>query len=330
MTGGELKIEVLPAGRRGAGVRPARRGLQGHARRWARRAGLSLRQAERARAVGLGAGVRHGRQHAARVAPVRRRQGAAAKALRVDRRQRGLVPLRADADAAARLVQEADHQERRFQGPQVPHGRHFDRRVHRARRRRQPAARRRNRAGHGPRADRRGGVQQRLVGSRAWVRRRLQGVHAAKLPPECRAVRDHVQQGQVRRAAREDARHHRQCGRCGVRRHGVEGDRSLLQGLHRVAEREATSSSTRHRTRCCKASSPPTTPSPPRSPPRTRSSRRSKRRRRRSRRAPSSGSSIPTSTGEWRSTIISGRGSRRRNRRTAPRSAPLRGQGRRE
>jgi TRAP-type mannitol/chloroaromatic compound transport system substrate-binding protein len=36
------------------------------------------------------------------------------------------------ADAAARLVQEADHQGRGLQGPQVPHGRHLDRRVHRA------------------------------------------------------------------------------------------------------------------------------------------------------------------------------------------------------
>ena len=53
------------------------------------------------------------------------------QALRVDRRQRGVVPVRADADAAARLVQEADHQDRGLQGPQVPHRRHLDRRVHR-------------------------------------------------------------------------------------------------------------------------------------------------------------------------------------------------------
>ena len=65
--------------------------------------------------------------------------------LHLDRRQRRFVPLRADADAAARLVQEADHQARRFQGPQVPHRRHLDRRVHRHGRRGQRAARRRNR-----------------------------------------------------------------------------------------------------------------------------------------------------------------------------------------
>ena len=43
-----------------------------------------------------------------------------------DRRERRVVPLRADADPAARLVQEADHQGRRHQGPQVPHRRHLD------------------------------------------------------------------------------------------------------------------------------------------------------------------------------------------------------------
>ena len=54
-----------------------------------------------------------------------------AQALQLDQRQRGVVPLRADADPAARLVQEADHQGRGLQRAQVPHRRHFDRRVHR-------------------------------------------------------------------------------------------------------------------------------------------------------------------------------------------------------
>ena len=44
--------------RRGAGVPVARRGLQGRARRRSRRAGLSLRQADRAGAVGLRPGLR--------------------------------------------------------------------------------------------------------------------------------------------------------------------------------------------------------------------------------------------------------------------------------
>ena len=75
--------------------------------------------------------------------------------------QRGVVPVRADADPAARLVQEAGHQARGLQGPQVPHRRPRDRHVHRDGRGGQPAARRRNRAGDGPRPARRGRVQQR-------------------------------------------------------------------------------------------------------------------------------------------------------------------------
>ena len=38
---------------------------------------------------------------------------------------------------------------------------------------------------------------------------RVQGVHAAELPPERRAVRDHVQQDQIRRAAGQDQGDHR-------------------------------------------------------------------------------------------------------------------------
>ena len=49
-----------------------------------------------------------------------------------------------------------------------------------------------------------------LVGPAARLPGRLEDLHAAELPPERRAVRDHVQQDQVRRAAREDARDHRQ------------------------------------------------------------------------------------------------------------------------
>ena len=110
-------------GRGGAGVRAARRGVEGHARRRPRRARVPLRQADGARALGLGSGLRHGRQHAALLAQVRRRQAAPRQALQVDRRQRGVLPVRADADPAARLVQEADHQARRLQGAQVPHRR---------------------------------------------------------------------------------------------------------------------------------------------------------------------------------------------------------------
>ena len=66
--------------------------------------------------------------------------------------------------------------------------------------------------------------------------RRLQGLHAAELSPERRAVRDHVQQGQVRRAARQDEGDHRQRGGRSFRRHVLEGDRPLFQGLCRDAD----------------------------------------------------------------------------------------------
>ncbi len=81
MTGGELKIEVLPAG----AVVPAFQLLDavskgvldgGHGvlvYHYGKQTG--------ARAVGLGSGLRHGREHAAVLAQVRRRQGTARKAL---------------------------------------------------------------------------------------------------------------------------------------------------------------------------------------------------------------------------------------------------------
>ena len=114
MTGGELKIEVLPAG----AVVPAFHLLDavskgtldgGHGvlvYHYGKQTALAL--------WGSGPGYRHGRQHAAVLAQIWRRQGAARQALCLDRRQRGLVPLRTDADAAARLVQEAGHQGRRI------------------------------------------------------------------------------------------------------------------------------------------------------------------------------------------------------------------------
>ena len=90
-------------------------------------------------------------------------------------------PYGADGDAAARLVQKADHQGRRLQGPQIPHRRHLHRHVHRHGRGGERAAGRRNRAGDGPRPARRGGVQQRHLRPPPRLPRRLQGLHAAKL-----------------------------------------------------------------------------------------------------------------------------------------------------
>ena len=132
------------------------------------------------------------------------------QALRVDRRERRVLPVRAASDAAARLVQEADHQGGRLQGHEVPDRRHLDRPVPGHGRGGERAARRRDRAGDGPRPAGRGRIQQRELRPAARFPGRLQGVHAAKLPPERRAVRDHVQQDEVRRAAGQDEGDHRQ------------------------------------------------------------------------------------------------------------------------
>jgi hypothetical protein len=125
MTGGDLKIDVLPAG----AVVPAFQLLDavskgtldgGH--------GVLVYHYGKQTALAL-----WGSGPATRWTPTCCSPGtnmAAArncsKALRLDRRERRVVPVRADADPAARLVQEADHQARRHQGPQVPHRRHLD------------------------------------------------------------------------------------------------------------------------------------------------------------------------------------------------------------
>src|SRR5262249_4031052 len=103
--------------RRGARLPAARRGFQGRSRWWSRCAGLSLWQADGARAVGVRTRLRDGCQHAAGLAQIRRRQGASAKALLLDRRQRRLVPLRPDVYTATGLVQKTHYQAGRLQGP---------------------------------------------------------------------------------------------------------------------------------------------------------------------------------------------------------------------
>ena len=191
MTGGDLKIEVLPAG----AVVPAFGLLDavskgtldgGH--------GVLVYHYGKQTALALwGSGPAYGMDANMLLSWHKYGGGKRApdQALRVDRRQRRVLPLRADADAAARLVQEADHQGRRLQGAQVPHRRHLDRRVPGPGRGGERAARRRDRPGDGPGAPRRGRVQQRDLRPHPRLRRRLQGVHAAELPPERRAVRDH-------------------------------------------------------------------------------------------------------------------------------------------
>ena len=152
-------------------------------------------------------------------------------------------------------------------------------------------------------------VQQRDLGPPARLPGRVQGVHAAELPPERRAVRDHVQQDEVRRAAREDAarssptRSTRLPPTCRGRRS------TATRRTTSSCRRRTRSSSTRRRTRSCRSSS--------------RSTTRSRRRRsaresavqgdhrlaegvRRARGA--SGTWTPTSTAAWRTTTTSAAG----------------------
>ena len=121
MTGGDLKIEVLPAG----AVVPA--------------FGLLERSSKGTLDGGHGVlGYNYGKQNAlalwnsgpgfgmdANMLLAWHKYGGGKElldeALRLDRRQRRVVPVRPDADAAARLVQEAGHQGGRLQGPEVPH-----------------------------------------------------------------------------------------------------------------------------------------------------------------------------------------------------------------
>ena len=119
----------------------------------------------------------------------------------------------------------------------------------------QRAARRRNRPGDGPRPARRRRVQQHDVRPHPRLPRRVQGVHAAKLPPERRAVRDHVQQDQVRRAACEDAGD-RSPTRWTRRPPSCRGRRSTaIRRTTSSCRPRTTSSSTRRRTPFCRRSS---------------------------------------------------------------------------
>jgi len=135
------------------------------------------------------------------------RQGIAQQALRLDRRERGVVPVRSDARRRPLgwfkkpITKPDDFKGMKYRTVGISidlftgNGRSGER-----------AARRRDRPGDRPRAARRRGVQQRRPSDRILgFPERVQGVHAAELPPERRAVRDHLQQDQVRRAAGQDA-----------------------------------------------------------------------------------------------------------------------------
>ena len=108
--------------RGGAGVPAAGSGEQGHAGRRPRRGGLPLRQELRAGPVGLGPGLRHGPQHGAGLALLRRRQGAAGRDLQVHQHGRGLLPVRPACPRQPlgwfkKPVSNVDA----AQGPEVPH-----------------------------------------------------------------------------------------------------------------------------------------------------------------------------------------------------------------
>ena len=99
-------------------------------------------------------------------------------------------------------------------GPEVPHRRPRRRRVPEDGPGGRAAARRRDPAGHGARRDRRLRVQQPDLGPPLRRPGRRQELHAGQLPSGDRVLRDHLQQGQVRRAAR------RAPGDPGIRRRG--------------------------------------------------------------------------------------------------------------
>ena len=131
MTGGDLKIEVLPAG----AVVPAFNLLDavskgtldgGH--------GVLVYHYGKAQALALwGSSPAFGMD--ANMLLAWHKYGGGkdllAEDLPVHRCQRGFVPLRPDGDPAPGLVQEAGQQAGRPQGPEIPHRGHFDRPVHR-------------------------------------------------------------------------------------------------------------------------------------------------------------------------------------------------------
>ena len=164
MTGGDLKIEVLPGRRRGAGVRPARRGVEGHARRRPRRA-ASTTTASRTRSRCGAPGPAFGMD--ANMLLSWHKYGGGKELL--DKLYASIganvvsFPYGPMPTQPLGWFKKPITEGRRLQGPQVPHGRHLDRRVHGHGRGGQRAARRRDRPGDGPRPARRGGVQQRHV-----------------------------------------------------------------------------------------------------------------------------------------------------------------------
>ena len=246
MTGGDLKIEVLPAG----AVVPAFGLLDavskgtldgGH--------GVLVYHYGKQNALALwgsGPGYAHGRQHAARLAQVRRRQGAARTSCyasigaNVVSFPYGPMPTQPLGWFKKPVTKAEDLKGIKFRTVGISIDVFTG-----AGRRRQRAAGRRNRLGDGPRPARRGRVQQRDVGPHPRLPRRLQGLHAAELSPERRAVRDHVQQDQVRRAAGKDEGDHRERRRGGAVRTWPGRRSTAIPRTTRSCRPRTRSSSTR-------------------------------------------------------------------------------------
>jgi len=148
MTGGELKIEVLPP-LGGPGVRLVRGGVQGHAGRWPRHLGYHYGKQN---ALALwNSGPMFGMDATMLLAW---HSTAAArhccKSSMLDRRQMSIPTLRPNDDAASRLVQETITKPEDFKGSSS-HQRPRDRSVHSDGCCGQCVAGRRDRAGPGPR-----------------------------------------------------------------------------------------------------------------------------------------------------------------------------------
>jgi TRAP-type mannitol/chloroaromatic compound transport system substrate-binding protein len=168
---------------------------------------------------------------------------------KIHQHRRAVLPLRPDADAAAGLVQEAGHQGGGHQGPEVPHRRPGRRRVHRT------WALAVNPLPGGeivPALDRglidaaefNNASSDRLLGFPDVAKNcMLQSFHQSGEQFEIL-----FNKGKYDALPAEHEGHHRlrRAGRVG--RHELEGDRPLLEGLHRAARPRTRSSSTRRRT----------------------------------------------------------------------------------
>ena len=131
----------------------------------------------------------------------RRRPGALQRTAGEDQPRRGRLLRHADADPAAGLVQEADHERVRTEGPQVPHRRPGRRPVPGNGRQGHAAARRRNHPGAGKGRDRRLRVQQPDLGHALRRAGRDQELHDGQLPPGDGVLRDRLQQEEVEHPA---------------------------------------------------------------------------------------------------------------------------------